>query len=352
MEKTIYIHVGGNQAGAGAIQKFLADNRAVLKKNGYLYPGHYPAHHDMAKEFKTLALPALTKNKKCATWKYFEEIFRSDAKNIILSSEGFEHLGRSVEKLKEFTKDRFLVKIIFYAMRQDEQLELLYQQQVRQDGMFLDMPFSDFVNQGNLSSLDYYEVLMPWNQAFGKENVMVRSYEEEQLPEGIFHDFLKSVGLTPDDRYSVPKGRTDKRLNRDFVEIIRICNSHFRDDFGFHRFLVQSLDDINSKIEEEKKRMLSPQQRRDVIARYAESNKKVALEYCGRTDGSLFYAPLPDQNEPFEPYQGLTVEKVVPVFTQMMFNLNEKYQRRIRSLENRSLRKKIMFKLKKSLDFF
>jgi hypothetical protein len=237
-------------------------------------------------------------------------------------------------------------------MRQDEQLELLYQQQVRQEGIMLDLPFSDFVLRGNVSPLDYYAVLAPWSEAFGKENIIVRCYEAEQLKNGIFYDFLQTVGLTLDERYSVQKGRTDRRLNRDFVEILRICNSHFRDDHGFHRFLVQSLDEINSMVEPEKKRMLSPQQQRDVIARYAEPNTKVATEYCGRTDGRLFYAPLPDLDEPFEPYRGLTVEKVVPVFTQMMFTLNEKYQKRIRSLENRSLKRKMMVKLKKSLDFF
>ena len=352
MEKTIYVHIGGNHPGSYAIQKFLADNRAALKRDGYLYPGRYPAHHDMAKEFRTLTLPALAKNQNLATHAYFDEISLSGSKNIILSSEGFENLGASAGKLKEFLKDRFTVKIIFYAMRQDEQLELLYQQRVRQEGTPLDQPFSDFVSSGDLSSLDYYTVLMPWMQAFGKENIIVRCYEKEQLPKGICHDFLESVGLTPNDQYSVPKGRTDRRLNRDFVEILRICNSHFKDDPGFHRFLVQSLDEINPKLDEEKKRMLSPQQRRDVIARYAEPNAKVASEYCGRTDGRLFYAPLPDPDEPFETYGGLTVEKVVPVFTQMMFTLNEKYQKRIRSLENRSLKRKMMVKLKKSLDFF
>ena len=98
----------------------------------------------------------------------------------------------------------------------------------------------------------------------------------------------------------------------------------------------------------EKQHLLSPQQRREIIAKYEESNTKVAREYLGREDGRLFYAPLPDPDEPWEPYEGLTVEKVVPILTQMVFNLDNKFQKQRKALKKQSMKEKIKNKLKKA----
>jgi hypothetical protein len=93
---------------------------------------------------------------------------------------------------------------------------------------------------------------------------------------------------------------------------------------------------------EKRQHLLSPQQRRDIISPFEESNAKVAREYLGRSDGRLFYAPLPDLQEPWKPYEGLTMEKIVPIFIQMIFNINKRYQKQERELENKSLKQKFM----------
>jgi hypothetical protein len=348
MVKTIYIHIGSHKTGTSAIQKFLSTNREVLQQKGFCYPGNKVAHHDMAREFRTLELPVIAGKPDLATRKYFDEISTSRSDTIILSSEGFEGLYNSVHKLKDFLKDQFCVKIIFYARSQGERIESMYNQRVKQEVTLLEKPFSDFVGNGYFAFLDYYKILLPWGQAFGKENIIVRCYEKEQLPDGIFDDFIRAVGLPPDKNYVFPKEKVNQSLKWDLIEIIRICNTRFKGDIHFHRFLVNSLEEINRGYTEEQQRLLSPVQRRGIIELYEESNAKVAREYLGRLDGRLFYAPLPDLNEPWTPYRGLTVEKIVPIFTQMMFNLERKHQKQRNAIENRSLKRRIFNRLKKT----
>jgi hypothetical protein len=327
MKKTLYVHIGAHKTGTSALQDFLSSNRKILETKGYLYPGQKPAHHEMVKDIVALATPGAGKKPAPSLRKYLDEISKSDLNTVILSSEEFEGLGDRVTLLKKIIDNKFAIKIIFYVRRQDDRIESMYNQRVRQEGVRLDKPFTAFIGNGYFRGLDYYQVLLPWCQAFGKENIIVRCYEKEQLPEGIFHDFLGVVGLIPDESYILPKDKVNMSLNWDLIEIIRICNTRFKNDSQFSRFLVEALTEINRDCKPEQRRLLPPGQRREIIQIYEESNANVAREFLGRPDGSLFTGPLPDPGEPWEPYEGLTLEKIVPIFTQMIFNLEKKHAR-------------------------
>jgi hypothetical protein len=93
--------------------------------------------------------------------------------------------------------------------------------------------------------------------------------------------------------------------------------------------------------------LLSPRERLDIVKFFDESNQKVAREYLGREDGKLFYEPWPDPNEPWEPYEGLTVEKIVPIFSLMLFNLDKKYQQQMNEKRSSGLKKQVMKQIKK-----
>jgi hypothetical protein len=338
MKKTVYIHTGSHKTGTTAIQTFLSENRKKLKKDGYLYPDHCFAHHDMAREFRTLSAPEIRKNPGLATNKYIDEINRSGLDKILLSSEGFELLTKEqIISLKEFLPPEFHVKTIFYVRRQDEKIESSYNRSVKNPKARSCESFSEFIIRKTAESgfgdslkpdtisspLDYFSHLQRWSEVFGRENIMVRCYEEEQFPKGIYHDFLETIGLTLDDRYVIPENRINESLSWDLIEILRICNTQFKEDIDFHTFLLENFIKINSGNRKKKQHLLSPQQRRDIIAFFEESNAKVAREYLGRSDGRLFYAPLPDLQEPWEPYEGLTLEKIVPIFTQMLYNIDD-----------------------------
>jgi hypothetical protein len=341
MKKTIFLHIGPPKTGTSAIQQFLSANRKILKESGYLYPGRGLAHHDMAREFPSLTVTDI-RNPALATKKYFAEIDASGLDKIILSSEKFnglmlqrENLKEEIASLREFLIPRFQVYIIFYVRRQDERIESMYNETVRGSRKRTDESFSEFIKKTTQrgpddlktdtmsSSLECYSHLLEWSNAFGKENILVRCNEEEQLPKGIYHDFLETIGLTLDSRYWIPENRVHESLSWDLTEVMRICNTQFKEDIDFHMFLLGNFIKINSGDKQRKRHRLSPQQRRDLIDSFEESNAKIAREFLGRKDGRLFYAPLPDLQDPWEPYKGLTVEKIVPIFAQLIYNIDK-----------------------------
>jgi hypothetical protein len=359
MRKNLFFHIGANKTGTTAIQYFLSANRKILNEDGYRYPGHQNAHHDIVAEFRTLTLPQIKEGKHSVISRYLEEIDNCNENNIILSSETFGTASISISLLKEFLGGRFRVKIIYYVRRQDDMLESLYNTRVKYIRSRYTKPFSEFIRENTHSMMntssypqdmrrrpcitDYYSVLLPWAEAFGRENIIVRCYEKEQLPRGIFQDFLDSIGITLDERYQIPHDRINESLGWDLVEMIRICNIHFRDNVNFHKHLLINLNNISKETKKEKQHLLSPQQRRDLITLFEESNAKVAHEYLGRSDGRLFYAPLPDLNEPWTPHEGLTAERIVPIFAQILVNQDK----RIKNIEERSLKRRMMKTIKK-----
>jgi len=328
MKKTVYIHIGVHKTGTSTIQNLLSNNRDVLKEQGIIYPGNKSAHHDMAKEFRTLPLEQILK-KNSRSQAYLREIIESPAEKSILSSEVFETLIFNAGKLREFLPHDLEIKIIVYLRRQDDLLESKYNQRVREPQIRLEKSFTDYFSSIGLYNpkLDYYNKLTPWADSFGKENLIIRIYEKDKLRGNLFNDFISVIGLENADSIKVPDLAVNTSWSWDIIEFMRICNNSFRKDDGMHDFLLRSLAKARV-VEKEKKRLLSPQQRREIIAHYADSNAKVAREYLGREDGRLFYAPLPNLDEPWEPNKGLTVEKVVPIFMQMLHNLDKEMNKR------------------------
>ncbi len=350
MKKTIYLHIGAHKTGTSAIQEFLSINREVLRQKGYLYPGQKSACYDLSNELLTKTFSEIINDTDSPVKKYLKEIQQSECNNVMLSSEGFIKLSeKDVVTFQKILPEEYSVKIIVYVRRQDDKLESDYNQLVKGPKTRYQKKFADNITEMLETYVyDYFTALLPWSHAFGKENIIVRCYEKEQLPEGIFHDFLGVVGLKLDDSYRIPQDKVNISMNWDLIEIIRLCNIQFKDDLRFHNFLVNSLTEINREHKKENQRLLSPQQRRDIIEKYEESNAKVAREYFGRTDGRLFFAPLPALDEPWKPYEGLTVEKIVPVFTQMMFNLERKHQKQRAAIKNRSFKGRILNRLKRT----
>jgi len=158
-----------------------------------------------------------------------------------------------------------------------------------------------------------------WASVFGKENLIVRVYEKEQLHEGILADFLAIVGLALTDDYQSPPNR-NLRLDDDVKEFFRFCNMT-----SIEVRTRKKLKDLLEGISEEltgrdcfqPHSLLSPMERIEILRHFEESNRYVAQEYLGRKDGRLFHEPWPDDNEPWESYGGLTQEKLIQIIIKL-----------------------------------
>src|SRR5690606_38518173 len=192
MKKTIYIHIGAHKTGTTAIQRFLSMNRDNLKKQGYLYPGKHNAHHFIPHGL--LNKTFLFSNPDTMTKNVFNEIRKTKSENILISSEAFEFLKKEdILLLKRDYLNDISVKIIFYVRRQDDLVESQYNAMIKGHQYkhnFSHFLFDSLKTEKNDFKNDFYSILETWRDVFGQENIIVRVYEKEQLPNGIFKDFL------------------------------------------------------------------------------------------------------------------------------------------------------------------
>ncbi len=317
----LYIHIGESKTGTTALQRFLFNNKHLLTQKGYLYPatglsGNFEAHHRLA---WPLTRKHNTKISPEEIWGQLErEIKSTGLKNVILSSEFFPDVV-NMEKLHRLLTERYNTRIIVYLRRQDEKIQSAYNQKIKFARM--NKSIHEFVIHGtpsfNMSPYLHFENrLKKWKNTFGKEAIIVRVYEKVQLPRGIFFDFLQAIGLDLTDEYVMPARGINPSLNWDILEFLRLCN-FIPMERREHNQLVKPLGKISEKMggknHLEQHTLLSPQERIEILKKYEASNQQVARKYLGREDGQLFYDPWPDPNEPWEPYPGLTIEKVVQI---------------------------------------
>jgi len=112
-------------------------------------------------------------------------------------------------------------------------------------------------------------------------------------------------------------------FNRDVVEVLHACQNLFtgvHDNHLFHLF-TNLLGDEFSKKPFESYQLLSPKKRLDLITQNLLYEKEIAQKFMGRENGKIFLEPLPESDDEWEPYQGLTLEKTIPIIIKCIESL-------------------------------
>jgi len=338
MKKELYIHIGVQKTGTSAIQSFMISNREKLAQDySCLYPDFQSPSFNGG---TTLNHGPFFRNNNSDTIldSLHEMISYSNKKNIkkiILSWEVLYTNPQWAEIINEAVKDQRDIRcvVIAYVRRQDHWLESAWKQMGLKDKNFDSI--HDYVYKYHIMWLDYFD---KWADIFGKNNFIVHAYENEQLPDGLISDFFKILNIDIKDSNWVQPSSHNKNDNfgfhRDVIEILQLNRDFYKDnaDNRLFNFFSEYLNDNYKKKPFEKYSLLSPQQRIELLEKYEPMNKIIAQKYMGKADGKVFYEPMPDPNEPWEPYEGLTVEKIVPIFTQVLFNMDTKYKKKFRNL--------------------
>ena len=342
MKKTLFIHIGEPKTATSSIQTFLFKNQGLLKKKGILYPGFITGHHDVANEIIFNTLSQIHGNKKSPAKKFIQKLKKSRYKTYILSAENFCRLYDNVSRLKALIPDDVDVKIICYIRRQDELAEAVYNQRVKSPRGKTWLTIDEFIARHSGIILDHEKVLAPWEEAFGKENIIVRCFEERQLKTDIITDFLDAMGLEADEDFMIPGKRINERFDWTLVELIRQCKIQFKDDIEFHTFLIEYFMEQNIP-STGIKHILSPEKRRKIIESYEDSNRNVAVKYLGREDGRLFYNALPDPDEPYIADLNTNNQNINKIVAGIIYEFYKK---------NNSCFRKLMRKYKKARGMF
>ena len=322
--KTLYLHIGPPKTGTSALQVFFAENYRALKRKGILYPktgrarvgraklaGHHYMINSIARHRHAGYPPKKTFTEYIADLKKESKRYS----RVLLSSE-FMYFDIDSNDLLCFRELFSRIVIIVYVRRQDEHLKSRYSEQVKttHDRILSVQEFAEYYTRSK-----WFHIVQQYGDLFGKENIIVRPYEKRQFQGGtIFSDFLRILDLDLEDDYILPRGIINQSLLLDDLEYKRMINTL---DVGKKRTrifmgpLIGHSHSVRMKKEHVSidREVLSPQERLSIIERFAETNAEIAREYLGREDGRLFYDPPPDPDEPWEPYAGLSEERVVEI---------------------------------------
>ena len=342
MENVLLIHIGMSKTGTSALQSFLYNNMEKLEEYGWCYP-------DFSQEL--FGIPFVSKQKEInggvfykergkfdkqsenwiRAWKLILRILRR--KNVIVSEERI-CIWNTNELLKAAKEEYNNIKVIIYLRRQDKAIESMWNQRVKNPiGCY--QTFQEFihVNAGVEYSYCYYKKqLDEISKIIGKENLIVRVYEKEQLC-GAYHttesDFMSVLGIEPDWKDWKKSRIPNYRLDENYLEIKRIFNSIrlvCGDDLvqGQYWQYFKELSRTFGKARDELG-YFTIEERQNFLKKFAFENEMIAREYLNRKDGVLFYNNRMDY--PLHTHQYSSFEEdMVRLFSLLLCNQNKEIQ--------------------------
>lgn len=311
----IYLHVGTAKTGTSALQNFIGENLDRFAEYGYYYPetgrvnnchhgiAFYWGNQDAFKKIFDVHDDQLSR--------LSDELYAHRDKHILISS---ECLLLSTVNWEDFLSvlPHDNIKIIVYFRRQDSLLTSRYMELVKGNQIIL--PPAEWIKK-NFYPNEYLGILNRLSSYVKKDNIIVRVYERQQFVGGsIFSDFCDIFSIPLTDGFVISEKNFNPRLSRNALDFNRLLNTVFDDrsnPYIFSSLLTQY--SLKEKPEDNlafrNHGLFSPRKCREILAACENVNTKIAREYLGREDGRLFYEQLPDQDEPWKPYPGLSQEK-------------------------------------------
>lgn len=205
MAGTLLIHIGMPKTGTTALQNFMLNNNDKLEKHGWCYPvlsGNSKMDDLERWELETVGngykmYDALIESQNVSEWDKGMNILLKFLKNrnVILSTEYIYEHGTEefIENIKKIYGN---IKVVVYLRRQDRVIESRYNQYIKSGvecERFLKFLDSEYIPDG---LLDFLLKLDSISRVIGKENLVVRVYEKQQLiGNDIITDFLSILGI-------------------------------------------------------------------------------------------------------------------------------------------------------------
>lgn len=361
----IILHIGTLKAGSTSIQFHCINNREQLLQHGVLFPRtglEYNLYRQGRSAGHNSYIAALKNDDSAIFDELREEI--ADQRNIhtvLLSSENYstEIKNSLVSKFKVFLGEKYDYRIVVYLRRQDHFLESIYGELVSGGWYKLRLSAEEFLreylDEKGEFQCDYTLLLQPWDQTFGRRNVVVRPFEKIQWKEGDFlKDFFTSVGL---DELGELKCSERKKYNisvpPETNQIIRYLNQIPLESKFYRAALNNFFDSGEPNFSSPQKlgqHVTPPALRERLLSIYRKSNEHVAVEYLHRPSGELFFEPEPRQDELWQPVRIQDPDSVARLFSlyiqQKSMEVDENFQLRDRRLaqgseENESIRKEL-----------
>lgn len=297
----IVFHCGVHRTGSTFLQRYLAGNRSLLAEQGIRYPGQGVHHQDLAW--------SILRGESGA--QDILELAGSDqtpaGDTVVLSAEDFAR-AKNLAWLRDLARDH-TVEALFYLRRQDHWVMSWYNQHIkwpfeRKKSQMDPRAFLSCMNE--FYWIDYNWLLKRWRKEIGREAIGVGVIERGGT-EDVLQDFAERLGIDASG-FEPPKGGDNAGLPVHALEICRHLNMIDlppRRRARLLRSLSKSLPNIDPSV----RTVYSPDERRRILSRFAESNAAVAQEFLGRS--RLFQEPEPAPTDPYYVFPDTSNEELM-----------------------------------------
>lgn len=332
MKIKIFIHIGQPKTGSSAIQSFLNYNRENLINNHQvLYPNFTGSDFGKGNQHnhEELFINAQLKNDYPGCIETFKNCINYCEQNkitkLIISNEGFGWglwWPKLLKQIIETLECDF--KIVLYLRRQDYWVESAWKQWGHKFNEYNSI--QDFSKKYNM---DWKIPIMHWLQFFQPGDFIVRPFEKNVIGDDVVLDFIKIIGINYKTGFiEPPPTNLNKNVgfNREILEILKLCTkqNHDINDNRLLDFCTKVLPENYKKQDPfQTYGLLSPAERQELIKKYESSNNEIGSIFFGELRESFFREKLPDPEEEWVPIEKLTVEKIVPVFMDMLINMQK-----------------------------
>ncbi len=288
--RNLFIHIGLHKTGTSYIQKLFAANRDTLSESGiglapYLSP-FTSCHHPIIQAIETEGADRV-----------FDAVAQTPGDSVLISAEELCIVMQDpvkAEAIRAAAARHFNPRIVIFIRRQDELKESVYSQVVKQwfVGGILDDEHYDYHHDARLRALE---------DVFGIENVTVRIYEVDR--KDIAGALLEVMGAVVDRSRLVEVAPQNVSMNRrKLVFLSRVPkppeDAPLRLRYPL-RFLVRTLADSDAIAGDAYRGMMSPAQRRDLVAAHHDGNAALVARHGIAETGS--FLELPDASEAWAP---------------------------------------------------
>jgi len=293
----LYIHIGAGKCGSSAIQQFLRWNTPTLTESGILIPSTELSFDGNEFCNQTWFFQHLLKREPREAWSVVQKrlktlkdhMEKSGLHTVIISAENLCNPA-GFEKLFFECDDFFDVKIVFYIRRQDDFLLSAWQQW----GLKISDSFDTWMSKNPNKCLwgDWHHYLLPWEEMFGRENVVLRRYARNKLIGGdVVKDFFVSCGLSSEG-ITIDKPLANRSLNDIITCLAYDANDLFTGTHDnrlyemFRRFGGPSVYK-NRKGSS----LLTLEKRMKILKTFESGNARLKKDYFTDEQGQLFDPP-------------------------------------------------------------
>lgn len=188
----VILHVGMHKTGTSALQNSLYAHRDALLKAGILYPTAGLNLDSPQAGYRHLLLRRSLEQEGAQSFaikQLRQEIANSSCHTVVLSYEGFFTPATDVSHLREALHG-FDTTVLLYLRHPVDYLESKYREWIRllsyageiEDFLSWQWPFLDVLNQAS-----------EWEEQFGPDQMVIRSYDSLQSPRDILDQLLALI---------------------------------------------------------------------------------------------------------------------------------------------------------------